>query len=152
MTQIGGSHYEGDFQHWDWVFHCNVGYFEACATKYLIRRRRKHKDPQKQIEDLKKAHHYMQKLLQLHEETDRGYNKTKRNAKMLTRLCDSYGVGTSTRRIITRIERWTCSSDIQTIIAELVDLIKTAQEALPEPASNSTGKGQNTLLRRLSIR
>lgn len=64
-TQVGGEHYkteEGE-QHWDrmWRFY-REAWFVGNITKYVERYRDKNG-----IEDLKKAQHYLQKLIELEE-------------------------------------------------------------------------------------
>jgi hypothetical protein len=57
---IGGSHYSGDLQHWDYVTRLLKNrYLEGCATKYLCR-------PGKgqELQDARKAVHYMDKLIE----------------------------------------------------------------------------------------
>jgi methyl coenzyme M reductase subunit C-like uncharacterized protein (methanogenesis marker protein 7) len=63
-TQVGGSHYqnEGKLQHWDIVSMFNLDYFQGNITKYVFRFRKKNG-----IEDLKKAQHYLNKLIELEE-------------------------------------------------------------------------------------
>ena len=57
-SQVGGTHYKGyTIQHWDWAQ--NIGYLEGCATKYIARHKEKGG-----IEDLKKALHFMQKIVE----------------------------------------------------------------------------------------
>lgn len=56
-TQVGGTHYAADYQHWDYVLDCKLGYLQAQATKYLTRWRKKNG-----IQDLLKARHYATKL------------------------------------------------------------------------------------------
>ena len=56
--QVGGTHYKGAaLQHWDWVGELGLTYLEGCATKYVIRARKKNG-----AEDLAKARHYLEKL------------------------------------------------------------------------------------------
>jgi hypothetical protein len=58
--QEGGSHYRKlGIQHWDYVVANGIPYLEACAIKYLTRWRDKGG-----IEDLKKARHYIDKLIE----------------------------------------------------------------------------------------
>lgn len=61
-TQVGGDHYKtvSGLQHWDLVELNGVGYLEGCATKYLSRWRKKNG-----LQDLQKALHYTQKLLEM---------------------------------------------------------------------------------------
>lgn len=53
-TQVGGTHYAGKYQHWDWAIDVRLGYLEAAATKYLFRWYKKGG-----IEDLEKARSYL---------------------------------------------------------------------------------------------
>lgn len=59
--QVGGSHYKVGVEHWDWTEAQGVGYLEGCATKYVVRWRKKNG-----LEDLEKALHYVEKLMALH--------------------------------------------------------------------------------------
>jgi len=66
-----GDHYQADFQHWDLIERYGVGYLEGCATKYITRHRKKNG-----IQDLIKAKHYTEKLLEMahsHNRRARGY-------------------------------------------------------------------------------
>lgn len=60
--QIGGDHYKqfGDLQPWDAIIAWNCGYLDGAAIKYIARY--KHKGG---ITDLKKAIHYLQKLIEV---------------------------------------------------------------------------------------
>lgn len=58
--QVGGEHYRSRIQHWDFVVAHGLNYFEAVATKYLTRDRRKNG-----VEDLEKAGHFIDKLIEL---------------------------------------------------------------------------------------
>lgn len=55
-TQVGGTHYKSEYQHWDFVIETDMPYVLGCATKYLTRWRKKNG-----VEDLKKARHYIEK-------------------------------------------------------------------------------------------
>lgn len=59
-TQHGGTHYQKAIQPWDYIAANGIGFFEGNAIKYLTRWREKGG-----IEDLKKAAHYIQKLIEL---------------------------------------------------------------------------------------
>lgn len=70
--QVGGEHYkqpEGVLQHWDLVVMYGWDYFTGQVTKYLMRWRLKNG-----LEDLKKARHYLDKLI---EEVESGRIKAK---------------------------------------------------------------------------
>jgi hypothetical protein len=62
--QIGGDHYKkvpGE-QHWDRVARLGLNYFQAMVTRYVERYRDKNG-----VEDLKKARHFLDKLIELEE-------------------------------------------------------------------------------------
>ena len=60
--QVGGTHYKNDGeQHWTRMFRLfGPGYFIGCITKYVERYRKKNG-----LEDLKKAQHFLEKLIEL---------------------------------------------------------------------------------------
>lgn len=62
--QIGGEHYKGlgMYEHWNVVAVMGWGYFVGQITRYLWRWERKNG-----VEDLKKARHYLDKLIELEE-------------------------------------------------------------------------------------
>lgn len=64
--QVGGEHYKkfGTLQPWDVIAHFGLGYFDGNAVKYLLRWRVKHRKEKGRIDDLKKAIHYLEKLLE----------------------------------------------------------------------------------------
>lgn len=62
-VQVGGQHYTGPYQHWDWAIDVRLGYLDGNASKYVARWRKKNG-----VEDLDKADHYLDKKL----ETGRG--------------------------------------------------------------------------------
>jgi hypothetical protein len=64
-TQVGGSHYINDsgIQPWDIIAGWNLDYWEGNVVKYVLRYRKKNG-----VEDLKKARHYLDYLIQREEE------------------------------------------------------------------------------------
>lgn len=66
--QVGGDHYKnmnektGGLQHWDVVHLFDLDYFQGNITKYVMRWRAKGG-----VEDLKKARHYLDKYIEIHE-------------------------------------------------------------------------------------
>lgn len=54
--QVGGTHYNKTYQHWDFVCDTGMHYLIAQATRYLSRWRDKNG-----LEDLEKALHYVDK-------------------------------------------------------------------------------------------
>ena len=63
--QVAGNHYrtEHGLQHWDLVHMFGWDYFQGQITKYLMRWKKKNG-----IEDLKKARHFLDKYIELHEQ------------------------------------------------------------------------------------
>lgn len=63
-TQVGGDHYKAEAgfeQHWDRMWRLyGRGYFVGCITKYVERYHKKNG-----IQDLQKAQHFLQKLIEL---------------------------------------------------------------------------------------
>lgn len=67
--QEGGAHYKAHkHETWDVILDWNLGYLDGNAVKYLSRWRLKGG-----IEDLKKARHYIDKLIETEQERARGY-------------------------------------------------------------------------------
>jgi hypothetical protein len=61
--QYGGDHYKNKtIQPWDYITENNMGYLEGCIIKYVSRYKEKNG-----IEDLKKARHFLDKLLEIEE-------------------------------------------------------------------------------------
>ena len=60
-TQVAGNHYKGKaIQPWDYIMANNLGYLEGNIVKYVSRWRDKGG-----IEDLRKARHYLDKLIEV---------------------------------------------------------------------------------------
>ena len=61
--QVGGAHYAiKAIQPWDFIIANNIGYLEGNVIKYISRWKDKGG-----VEDLKKAQHYLQKLIETHD-------------------------------------------------------------------------------------
>jgi len=65
-NQIGGTHYQSKFQHWDFVQLLGLDYLPAQITRYMSRWQKKNG-----TEDLKKALHYIEKLIEVDKRTRR---------------------------------------------------------------------------------
>ena len=66
-TQVGGNHYsvKGDkIQHWDLSIMYEWDVFQYQITKYIMRAKDKHSTPEKRLEDLKKARHFLDKYIE----------------------------------------------------------------------------------------
>lgn len=66
-TQVAGSHYKSEIQHWDFVVANDLNYFEGQITKYVTRCRKKGQC----VQDLKKARHFLDKYIELQEASER---------------------------------------------------------------------------------
>jgi hypothetical protein len=62
--QVGGTHYQSSVQHWDLVVMFQWDYFQAQITKYLMRWKFKHDTPEKKLQDLQKARHFLDKYIE----------------------------------------------------------------------------------------
>ena len=60
--QVGGTHYLRAIQPWDFIAANGIGFFEGNIIKYVTRWRDK-----AGVDDLKKARHYLDKLIELEE-------------------------------------------------------------------------------------
>lgn len=66
--QVGGSHYKDlAIQPVDYITKNNLGFIEGCVVKYVTRW--KHKSS---VEDLKKAKHFLEILIQQQENNNNG--------------------------------------------------------------------------------
>lgn len=61
--QVGGKHYAAPIQHWDFVLANDVPYMTAQVLRYVCRADKKNGD-----EDLQKAAHYLDKMVECHEQ------------------------------------------------------------------------------------
>ena len=62
--QVGGDHYKNKaIQPWDYIASNNLGYLEGCIVKYVSRYKEKGG-----MQDLEKAAHYLQKLMEVESE------------------------------------------------------------------------------------
>lgn len=58
-VQVAGNHYKKPIQVWDYIHRNNLGYLEGNIIKYVSRYKDKNG-----IEDLEKAKHYLEKLIE----------------------------------------------------------------------------------------
>ena len=58
-TQVAGKHYKQDIQVWDFVHRNGIGYLAGNIIKYVSRYKKKNG-----LEDLEKAKHYLEKLIE----------------------------------------------------------------------------------------
>jgi len=133
--QHGGKHYGGhDWQHWDFVADARLGYFEGCATKYLLRWREKNG-----AEDLAKSIHFIQKLIELvkggkvYSNLDRGADVL-RNSELLYKLKEVYNVPDAEHLAIRLLTIWHDADDLAHALAIVSRLRAGAIAAEPTAA------------------
>lgn len=63
QTQIAGQHYKASIQTWDYILAHDLGFLEGNVIKYVTRYRKKDG-----IQDLLKARHYLDKLIEVENE------------------------------------------------------------------------------------
>ena len=71
-TQVGGTHYRLTIEPWDYIIQNNLGYLEGNIIKYVTRYKGKHG-----VEDLQKARHYLDKLIETLTEDESWTKQTK---------------------------------------------------------------------------
>ena len=65
-SQIGGNHYKKNkIQTWDFIHESGICFIAGNVIKYVVRYKDKNG-----LEDLKKARHYLDKLIELEEENE----------------------------------------------------------------------------------
>jgi hypothetical protein len=119
--QVGGSHYAAGLQHWDLIERYGLGYLEGCATKYLTRWRKKNG-----VQDLEKAGHYTQKLLELAKEKVRPPRGCVPE-DVLVRFFEANECGHMERIIIGRLCTWARPADLDRSLTLLEELIAQAK-------------------------
>lgn len=123
VQQVGGTHYQAAYQHWDWVVDTGLGYMEGNASAYVTRYRRKGG-----IIDLEKAVSYIEKLRQqwIGEQAPiipAGMRPNLDVVKLTRFLLANDLNDTPAGFIIKKIDSWRDLGDLQTIIYNLQELI-----------------------------
>lgn len=120
--QIGGDHYASEFQHWDLIEMSGIGYLEAAATKYVSRWRQKGG-----VQDLRKAVHYTQKLMELHlagQRPPRGVA----SSESVHRFIQANNLEVLEARIVALLTQWSCKEDLGRALIVLDTLIQRAKK------------------------
>lgn len=122
-SQVGGSHYQSKYQHWDFVHDCLGGlYLEGCLTKYVSRWHKKNG-----LQDLQKAKHYLTKLKEMAVGDD-FCGGVPFKMDDVERFCKDNNLGTKERFIIVRTAAWLNMADLEEIEVMLDELIQNAQD------------------------
>ncbi len=122
--QIGGDHYKrpggvAALEHWDLIERSGIGYLEGCATKYVARWQSKGG-----IQDLEKADHYVQKLIELYQE---GVRLPRGVARMDVIAAFCRPLGSEEAGIIQLLCCWTCEAHLQAARRDIQSLINIAR-------------------------
>lgn len=100
QTQVAGTHYRNDDQHWDLAAELELGYFEGQITKYITRHRRK-----KGLEDVQKAQHFLTKLIELAQAGKRPQS-TGASVVRISAYAASNGLNDTEEKIIYAVVNW----------------------------------------------
>jgi hypothetical protein len=120
--QEGGSHYAGEYQHWDFVCECLGGrYMEGNLTKYVARWRKKNG-----LQDIRKALHYLLKIRELHESGDLEAPAITRRSGSVERFCLVNDLGPEEARVMWLAASWEGTRDL--------DLLQSALQLLESEA------------------
>ena len=131
--QVGGGHYKSRYQHWDFVLQVLAArYLEGNITKYMTRWQKKNG-----LEDLKKASHYLDKLITLAKAGDmaplHGARKFNPMPNLNLFLAENKLTGRDAR-IITLVSDWTAVADLVAARGVLSELIQEEQAKYDEVA------------------
>lgn len=126
--QVGGQHYASEYQHWDFVDDVLNGmYLEGVISKYITRWRKKNGR-----EDLLKADHYLDKLIETNEAYLAHGGSASSNKKWdpdYTRVEEfrfANDLGHTECQILLILSGWATTEDLQRAKALLQELIATA--------------------------
>lgn len=124
QRMVGGTHYSGIFQHWDWVDALELGYIEGCLTKYVLRWYKKDG-----VKDLQKALHYTQKLVELANNNGRvnlASPITKAKFLLTQKLFAEDNTPEREQDIVIKVISWDKVDDLKYISTLILDLIEVA--------------------------
>lgn len=126
--QVGGGHYMGrEIQHWDVVDRNGIGYLEGVATKYVCRYKEKNG-----LQDLRKAEHYVVKLLE--EITENGRRpRGSATERELHGLRVGHELDATAYGAVHCLLTWSEKSHVEAALSDIKDLIMWAeQQASPQ--------------------
>lgn len=124
VDQVGGDHYAGDYQHWDWAIDTQLPPMEYAATKYITRWWKKNG-----VQDLDKARSHLVKLkgTAARQPGWLAGNRHNKNFDLLTKYLDSTEVPEPERTLIIMIDGLTSAADLDRAIEQVDKFIATAQ-------------------------
>ncbi len=123
--QIDGSHYQTEYQVWDFVENNGLGGLEMCIIKYICR----WQDKGNGTTDLQKAVHYVDKLIDLNLNRHR-VAKGVAPWDDIRRFCRAQKLEIREEDVVTLISKWDCLHNltecravIQGMLDEIADAI-----------------------------
>jgi len=144
--QVGGTHYKGGIQHWDFTLHIlRNRYLEGCITKYVTRFRKKNG-----MQDLEKAMHYLQKLQESYAQdcimplfTGMRYDMqvaafVQSNDIIAT---DMTGQRTLVHEFISKITHWSNAEDLEDAVSLLEVVMRHYEEELDHAKKRAAEDG-----------
>lgn len=137
--QVAGNHYAGTYQHWDFVNEALCGcYMEGQITRYVSRWRKKNG-----VQDLQKALHYTDKLLEMEASgAAESFNdrRTEAEADMAMaatmRFTNSAELLPREQEIMHLCATWTSRQELVEVRNLLLLMISEATNAVPAPATS----------------
>ncbi len=105
--QIDGSHYQTEYQVWDFAENNGLGGLEMCIIKYICRWR----DKGNEFIDLRKAIHYVDKLIDLslnHHRVAKGVASW----EDIQRFCRAQKLEIDEEDVVRLISTWDCHQDL----------------------------------------
>ncbi len=134
-TQVGGTHYRGEYQTWDFIHDLGLNYFEGNVVKYLSRWHLKNG-----VEDIKKAQHFLAKWVELVNKNGPTYNEYPTPSDLadrfgaVTRYARAHRLGDLEREAIESLCTWVVSTQLggcQAYVATLLREATAGPVALP---------------------
>jgi hypothetical protein len=126
-------HYASEYQHWDLAITIPLGYLEGCSTKYVARWRKKDG-----LDDLHKAMHYLDKLLEIYPVTTPPRKMTRSEIQYeVSRFSAANKLSIIEEEYVLLLSNYRTEDDLRTARLVLEDIIDLAKEesikSIPEP-------------------
>lgn len=140
--QVGGSHYAGEYQHWDMVRDASLGYMEAQVTKYVGRSRKKNGK-----QDLEKGGHFLEKMIENKLEGRGNAKNYTATPGMFARFSDANNLNADEREVTRMIMFWSTAQDLmeaKKIVVRMLNPVVLGSEqvkAVDEMAGLSDSEG-----------
>lgn len=137
--QVGGAHYKTKYEHWDMVVRTGMGYLEGQCTKYLTRWQKKNG-----LEDLRKAEHYAQKLIEVAEYAAiaRGHLGEAQVRSELAKFFEINNTPRAEQGIFILLATWVTSFQLADALRLIRARIEDLLSAKPVPAEDSNKHGE----------